>query len=143
MSSHFVILVCQIGSQEVTSFLGSNFFLNSDHFILFFLNLFIESLMYKFKKRIVLAPTEQLSVQQISIFQIFMKLLPKMSDILTKVGCRMKWVKQSICNMNQWDTDVINTVKFECSTCILEDVHVYVLMYVQQIQQHKLWPVAC
>ena len=54
-------------------------------------------LMNKFKKHLLLAPFEQLSVKYFSIIQIFMKLFPKVSDT-TKVVSGMKWVK---CNSIQ------------------------------------------
>jgi len=51
-----------------------------------------QHLMNKFKKNLLLAPPEQLSVKYFSIFSLFLEIFAKMSDT-TKVVTRMKRVK--------------------------------------------------
>ena len=51
--------------------------------------------MDKFKKNLLLGPSEHLSVKYSLIFSVFMKLFPKMSDITQWVSSK-KWIKRSI-----------------------------------------------
>ena len=75
--------------------------------------------MNKFNTNLLLGPPEQLSVKYFSLFLVFLKLFPKVSDTAEMVS-RMKWVKGLIVNTRSSDKTGFTVYMHLCNY-----IHVY------------------